>query len=257
MIHDGFRRCFQAVRQQASRKARRGTTWTAGSARRALLGAAVLGLPCALYAAGSGLPSAPVFLHPATEQEVTTLLAVPTRALAGAAAVSGDFRQRSQLHGLPQPLNSSGTFVVARGLGVDWHVRQPFDAETLLAGNRLIQRTGEGKSQSLAGDDQPGLAIVERTFDALFTLDVSQLAQRFRLYALPAQAGGGQNDWTLGLVPQDAALAEHLRAVVISGAQHVQRVTLYQGAGDHTEIHFDEVTVARALSPQQKALFAP
>ncbi|HEX7380900.1 MAG TPA: LolA-related protein, partial [Nevskiaceae bacterium] len=124
------------------------------------------------------------------------------------------------------------------------------------AGNRLIQRTGDGKSQPLAGDDQPGLAIVERTFDALFTLDVSQLAQRFRMYALPAQAAGGK-DWTLGLVPQDAALAEHLRAVVISGAQHVQRVTLYQGAGDRTEIHFDDVTVARALSPQQKALFAP
>ncbi|HEX7381445.1 MAG TPA: hypothetical protein VF265_04740, partial [Nevskiaceae bacterium] len=121
MTLQGPRPRFPGASRRASEKARRRPAWIAGGAWRALLCAAAIGVPCALYAAGGGdLPSAPVFEHPATPQEVTALLAAPTRALADAAVVSGDFHQRSQLHGLPQPLDSSGTFVVARGLGVDW-----------------------------------------------------------------------------------------------------------------------------------------
>ncbi|MDN5873874.1 MAG: outer membrane lipoprotein carrier protein LolA [Sinobacteraceae bacterium] len=195
---------------------------------------------------------AAVFNHPAEKARLATMLEPVTHALHGAAAVQGHFRQRNFLHGLPQPLESSGTFMVARGLGVDWHVLKPFNAETILTATRLVQKNADGSEQILGADHQPGLAAVERTFDAMFTLDLDQLEQRFKLY-------GQEKDgtWTLGLKPRDAALAAHLRAVVIVGDEHPQQVTLYQAGGDRTEIRFADVSVDAKLNAAQRRLFQP
>lgn len=207
-------------------------------------------VPSLAVAAGSP-PLDPVFDHPADAQQLQQMLAPVTKLLDGAAALQGQFSQRNHLHGLPQPLSSSGDFLVARGLGVDWHTLKPFDAEVVLTPQALIQRGG-GSTQVLGADQQPGLAAVARTFDAMFTLDLPQLAQRFKLYG--SQNG---NSWTLGLKPRDAALAAHLAAVVVTGSDHPRQVTLYQAAGDRTEIVFSNVEVIPALSEAQRKLFSP
>lgn len=207
----------------------------------------------AFAAGGSPVDSAlnPVFDHPADTAQMKQMLAPVTRRLDGAAALRGQFTQRNLLHGLPQPLRSSGDFLVARGLGVDWHTLKPFDAEVVLTPQALIQRSG-GTTQTLGADQQPGLAAVARTFDAMFTLDLPQLAQRFKLYG--SQNGKG---WTLGLKPRDAVLAAHLAAVVVSGSDHPNQVTLYQAEGDRTEIVFSNVEVMPALSKAQRQRFSP
>lgn len=206
--------------------------------------------PSLVVAAGSP-PLNPVFDHPTDARQMQQMLASVTKRLNGAAALQGQFSQRNHLHGLPQPLRSSGDFLVARGLGVDWHTLMPFDAEVVLTPQALIQRSG-GSIQTLGADQQPGLAAVARTFDAMFTLDLPQLAQRFKLY-------GSQNDkgWTLGLKPRDAALAAHLAAVVVTGSDHPAQVTLYQAEGDRTEIVFSNVEVIPALSKAQRKRFSP
>lgn len=206
----------------------------------------LLTLP-ALAAAGAQ----PVFEHPADAQQLASMLAPVTRRLEGAAGLRGHFTQRNHLHDLPQPLTSSGTFLVARGLGVVWHTRQPFDAEVVLTPQALIQRSG-GSTRSVGADRQPGLAAVARTFDALFTLDLPPLAQRFALYGMQGDAG-----WTLGLKPHDAALAAHLAAVVVQGRDHPQQVTLSQAGGDRTVIRFSDVTVLSTLTAAQRQQFKP
>jgi len=193
----------------------------------------------------------PVFAHPATAAQLAQLLAPVAQPLKGAVGLQGHFAQLNHLHDLPQPLQSSGNFLVARGLGVDWHTRQPFDAEVVLTAKALIQRSG-GDVQVLGADQQPGLAAVSRTFDALFTLDLPQLSQRFKLYGVQDQQG-----WVLGLKPRDAALADHLAAVVVRGHDRPAEVTLYQADGDHTEIRFSDVDVLQALTAAQRKSFAP
>lgn len=209
-----------------------------------------------ILAAAAGGPTSspslnPVFNHPANTAQMKQMLASVNQRLDGAAALQGQFTQRNHLHGLPLPLRSSGDFLVARGLGVDWHTLKPFAAEVVLTPQALIQRSG-GTTQTLGADQQPGLAAVARTFDAMFTLDLPQLAQRFKLYGSPNDTG-----WVLGLKPRDAALAAHLAAVVVSGSDHPDQVTLYQAGGDRTEIVFSNVEVVPALSQAQRQRFSP
>lgn len=207
-------------------------------------------VPSLVAAANSPLLN-PVFDHPADPARLQQMLAPVTQRLDGATALRGQFVQHNYLHGLPVPLLSLGDFLVARGLGVDWHTLKPFDAEVVLTPQALIQRSG-GSTQTLGADEQPGLAAVARTFDAMFTLDLPQLARRFNLYG--SQSGEG---WILGLKPRDAALAAHLRAVVVSGSNHPDQVTLYQAGGDRTEIMFSNVDVIHSLSKAQRQRFSP
>lgn len=211
----------------------------------------LLALLPALAFAAAPADRLPVFAHPAAAAQLVQLLAPVTQPLKGAAGLQGHFAQLNHLHDLPQPLQSSGDFLVARGLGVDWHTRQPFDAEVVLTARALIQRSG-GDVQVLGAEQQPGLAAVSGTFDALFTLDLPQLSQRFKLYGVQDPQG-----WVLGLKPRDSALAEHLAAVVVRGRDRPAEVTLYQANGDHTEIRFSDVDVLPALTAAQRKSFAP
>ena len=207
--------------------------------------------PSLALAAGAAKPVDPVFAHAAEASELTQMLAPVTRQLSGAAGLQGEFTQQNFLHELPRPLTSSGTFLVSRGLGVDWHTLQPFDAEVVLTPQALIQRSG-GNSETLGADQQAGLGAVARTFDALFTLDLPQLTRRFTLYGVQ-----GADRWTLGLKPRDAALATHLSAVVVTGSDRPSQVTLYQASGDRTEIRFAHVRVMQKLTTVQRQRLSP
>lgn len=211
-----------------------------------LLVAAILIAPALL----SGASLDPVFEHPVSVKRMAAVLASTTDTLKSAAAVQGGFEQQVFLQGLPKPLQSTGRFLVARGLGVDWHTLTPFDAEILLTSAALIQRSGNGKTQTLISGQRAGLAAVERSFNAMFTLNLDQLAQRFSLYGTQ-QAGG----WTLGLKPRGKALAAQLQAVVLVGAKQPQQVTLYKPNGDRTQICFHDVVVESSLSDAQRQLF--
>ncbi|HEU0198760.1 MAG TPA: outer membrane lipoprotein carrier protein LolA [Nevskiaceae bacterium] len=193
-----------------------------------------------------------MFTHPAAVATLTKMLSATTQTLKRAAAVQGRFVQRTFLHDLPQPLQSSGDFLVARGLGVDWHTLKPFDAATILTPSAVIQRAADGHTQVLAANRQPGLHAIVNTFDALFTLDLSRLARRFSLFGV--QGSGG---WTLGLKPRAAALAAHLTAVVVTGGEYPRDVTLYQAGGDRTEIRFVGVSVEPHLDAAQRKRFEP
>ncbi|MFI4978860.1 MAG: hypothetical protein ACHQIO_00780, partial [Nevskiales bacterium] len=124
----------------------------------------------------------PVFAHPAEAKALDALLGPAARALAGATAVRGEFSQRKYLHELPQPLASSGEFLVVRGTGIDWHTRVPFDSDLVLTPKAMVQRDGGAEAMRVDASAQPGLGAVEQVFDALFALDTPKLAERFTLY---------------------------------------------------------------------------
>jgi hypothetical protein len=214
-------------------------------------------------AADAALPE--VFQHPANAQELAALLGAVGKTTTAAAALRGGFVQRKFLHELPQPLLSSGEFLVARGAGVDWHTRKPFDSEVLLTQQALIQRGADGKPQRVDASQQPGLAAVSQVFDALFALDIDKLGQTFTLFGQKDPAGGsanagsanagGANAWLLGLMPREPAFAKVIARVVVSGAAAPRLITLFEASGDRTEIELAGVKAEAALSDADRKRF--
>ncbi|MDB5986543.1 MAG: hypothetical protein JWR16_1596 [Nevskia sp.] len=202
-------------------------------------------------AADAALPE--VFQHPATAQELATLLSAVGKTTRAAAALRGNFIQRKYLHELPQPLLSSGQFLVARGAGVDWHTQKPFDAAVLLTPQALIQRGADGKQQRVDASQQPGLAAVAQVFDALFALDIDKLGQSFTLFG--QKDGKDAGAWLLGLTPREPAFAKVIARIVVSGATEPKLITLFEASGDRTEIELAGVSAQAALADADRQRF--
>jgi len=192
----------------------------------------------------------PVFEHPATVAQLNVLLGGTAQGLTRAVAVRGEFSQRKFLHELPQALNSSGDFLVARGVGIVWHTRVPFDSELVLTPTALVQRDAGVEAVRTDASSQPGLGAVEQIFDALFTLDLQSLDRQFALYG-----AGGEAGWTLGLKPREAAFGKVLTAVVVSGAAQPGRIVVFEDNSDRTEISLSGQTLLPALSDADRRRF--
>jgi hypothetical protein len=216
-----------------------------------LIAAFAVSAQAAATAAEPPVPA--VFEHPQTAEQLSTLLGPAAGAVKAAAALRGDFTQRKFLRELPQPLVSSGEYFVARGLGVYWHTQKPFDGTVVLTPQAMIQRGSDGSSRRIASDQQPGLRAVGQVFDALFTLDLAQLAETFTLFGVPGEKG----TWTLGLVPREPAFAKVMNRVQITGTSQPGRIVLFEGSGDRTEIDFGAVKAQQALSEADNQYFAP
>ncbi len=217
-----------------------------------LAGGQVLAAAAAAPPTTADAPGKSVFDHPATPAQLATLTGAAAGAIADAKVVRGRFVQRRHLAGLTRPLESSGTFVFARGAGIDWHTLQPFDSQFLLTGSRITQRDEGGVSLQIEAAEQPALAVVSRVFFALFELDLEKLSRDFDLYGERAGNGG----WVLGLKPRTEALGGVFRQATVRGAAAVSRLTLEDGNGDASEIEFHDVSFdARGLTPDELRRF--
>ncbi len=197
-----------------------------------------------------------VFQHPLDAAAVAELLAPVGKTTRDAASLRGSFVQRKFLHELPQPLLSSGEFLVARGAGVDWHTHKPFDSEVLLTQAALIQRGPDGKPQRVDASQRPGLAAVSQVFDALFALDIDKLSQSFTLFGdKDAKEPKEPKAWLLGLAPREAAFAKFIAQIVVAGAAEPKLITMYEASGDRTEIELSGISAQATLSDADRQHF--
>ncbi len=193
-----------------------------------------------------------VFAHPATARDLATLTRVPATSLANAQVVRGRFVQRRHLAGLAQPLESRGTFLFARGLGIEWRTEQPFDSQFMLTDAGITQRDEGGDPLRISAADQPALTVVSRVFFALFALDLESLSHDFALSGRHA----GKEGWEIGLKPRDKALGSVFRQAIVSGAASVREVTLEDGNGDRSQIELSDVVYdPRGLSADERRRF--
>jgi len=206
-------------------------------------------------AAGDITADTAVFDHPAANSALQTLLGPVAKQLRTAAALAGNFMQRKQLHELPKPLLSSGDFYVARGIGVDWHTRKPFDSELVLMPQALIQRSADGTATHTDASQQPGLQAVSHVFDALFALDLDKLAQTFVLYGLAGAKAG--DEWILGMEPREPALAKLIQRIVVTGVDVPRRIVIFESSGDRTAIDFGAVAALTTVSETDRKRFTP
>jgi hypothetical protein len=210
----------------------------------------LLALPAA-GAAPTVTPPDGVFAHPASTAELEELTRTTTNSLKDAKVIRGKFVQRRHLAGLSQPLESTGRFLFAREVGVEWHTEQPFDSQFILTETSITQQDEGGAKLRVEAADQPALAVLSRVFFALFALDLNALSRDFELFG--ERRGEG---WVLGLKPRTHALGSVFRQALVTGGPSVERVVLEDGNGDRSEIDLHEVQYDRAgLTVEERRRF--
>jgi hypothetical protein len=169
-----------------------------------------------------------------------------------APVLKGEFEQAKALKGFRNPLVSRGEFLVARGQGVWWHTRQPFESTLVVTKTRLFTRNADGSANDLVdAQGEPGAKQVNELVFALLAADLDALADRFTIVAQPV----GANGWTLVLTPRDANLAKFLVRATLTGERDVQAVRIEEARGDTTQIRFSKQVPSAALTSDEAARF--
>lgn len=220
--------------------------------KRVPLWGAVLAV-CAQLVAISPVQSAPSAPAAAKNEakNAQALLAQVRQRVQDAPVVRGQFTQLKTVQGFKQPLKSSGDFVVARGKGIAWQVRQPFASTLIVKPDSLLSRAADGSvAMQMKAQDEPVLRTINAMLFAVMAADLAQLSQYFEVTGQVHSSG-----WKLHLVPRDAMLAQWLQAVDLSGQQFVQEVLLQEARGDRSQILIQNPAAEQSLRAQDASLF--
>ncbi|RZI60782.1 MAG: outer membrane lipoprotein carrier protein LolA [Rubrivivax sp.] len=149
----------------------------------------------------------------------------------------GDFEQSKQVPGFKKPVVSRGDFVVARGRGVLWRTRTPFESELRLTRDEIRASQGGATAMRMDAQREPALRLVNEMMFALLGGDVGALS---KLFALDGELIGAAA-WKLDLRPRQAAWLHVLQRLALSGDTHVRAVELVEAGGDVTRISFSNL----------------
>ena len=186
----------------------------------------------------------------ASAQPAADFAALLHERLKVAPVLKGDFEQVKTLKGFKNPLVSKGEFLVARGQGVWWHTKQPFESTLVVTKTRLFTRNADGSASELAdAQAEPGVRQVNELIFSLLAADPQALADKFTVVAQPVGADG----WSLVLTPRDANLARFLVRATLAGERDVQSVRLDEARGDTTQIRFSHQVPSAALGADEAA----
>lgn len=189
---------------------------------------------------------------PALAQPASGLLAEVGKRLGNAAVLRGEFEQTKTIRGFKRPLVSRGTFVMARGQGVQWITTQPFASTLVITRDRLLTLGDNGVSRQTDARAESGLRAVNEMLLALLAGDVQVLGARF-------QSEGallGTQGWRLVLTPRDSVLAGFITRIELQGDQYVNLAILHEASGDESRIRFFNHATS-ALSPSEAGRFGP
>lgn len=195
--------------------------------------------------------AAGLFAHPSTAQELSHwLLKDALEEIGRSTVVEGKFRQERTVPKLPQPLESTGVFLLAREFGLQWRTLEPVDDEFVLTRQGLAlkaQQADRPRSRRIE------LGAVTDLMFALFSLNVDTLDRRFMLFG-----EGTSDDWRIGMRPRDPATARAIRQVTVHGGQHVDSIAIVNAAGDELRVDLLEISVhGGSLDAAERAIFEP
>jgi hypothetical protein len=160
----------------------------------------------------------------------------------------GEFIQSRQIAGFRRPVESRGEFVVARGQGLLWHTRVPFESMLSVSRDRLrMTDVASGAVTTLDARREPMLRAINEVLQGVVVADVVALQRRFDLTVRMIGAVG----WEVVLQPKDAILAARFTAITLRGATHVEQVRLAESNGDLTNLQFTNQREDSTLSPAE------
>lgn len=162
--------------------------------------------------------------------------------------VRGSFEQEKQVKGFKKPLKSRGEFLVARGRGVKWHTRTPFDSVLTVRKDDISSKQGDQEVFHLDASKEPTVRIINSVLFAMLAGDVEVLNTQFEVKSAPLGKG-----WKLELAPRQKGLAQVMARITIEGDRFVRRVELTEASGDATVIRVVAVADGPPLSADEQA----
>lgn len=166
--------------------------------------------------------------------------------------VRGHFTQKKYLAELDKPLTSQGEFVLARGHGLIWRVKKPFQTTLVITNDALVQRHDGQTVKRLSQAERPGLKIVTGIMLAIFSADFDQLKDHF----IPKFEQTADQGWQLVLTPKTEAIARMVRQIRISGRRQIRRIVIEKPGGNRSVINLAPrpTQSTEALSSREKRL---
>jgi len=172
-------------------------------------------------------------------------------ALAKPAIMCGRFDQTKQLTGIKKPLLSNGRFCVAAGKGVLWQTLQPFPNTLRITRNAIVQMQNGRVAMRLDAQQEP---VVKMINNVLFSLLAGDLSQLDKLFELDGTIKNG--NWHVALKAREPGLAKAIGDIQLDGGAYVNKVTMQEASGDHTDIVFSGIqTGDKAMTPEEGAMF--
>ncbi len=153
----------------------------------------------------------------------------------------GSFVQEKYLRTLPQPLVSTGTFVLARDRGLLWLLREPVQQDYRISGSGIARRNTSGWQQS---DQQGPAARQNDLFLAVLHGNTEALQRDFDL-----ELSGTAQAWVLTLTPRSKLLGQIFTRILIQGSVTAERVELLETQGDSTVIAMSDIQIDDQLDP--------
>ncbi|MEN1960485.1 LolA-related protein [Luteimonas sp. MJ246] len=113
---------------------------------------------------------------------------------------------------LKAPLRIEGVYARPDDATLVREVRMPYAETTTIRGGEATIARGDRRPRTFALSRAPELAGLQASFGALLAGDAAALQRDYRI-----SARGSREDWTLLLVPRDAALAANVRDITLHG----------------------------------------
>nr|WP_217477614.1 outer membrane lipoprotein carrier protein LolA [Stutzerimonas stutzeri] len=170
------------------------------------------------------------------------------RQLREPAVIRGNFTQEKHLRALPQPLVSTGTFVLARDLGLLWLLREPLQQDYRISPSGVARRDASGWHPAL---QQGAAARQNALFLAVLRGDTEALQHDFEL-----ALSGTAERWTLTLTPRSKLLGQIFTRIIIQGGLTAERIELLETQGDSTLLLLTDSQIDEELSPTERHDFA-
>lgn len=165
------------------------------------------------------------------------------RQLSEPEVVRGSFVQEKHLRALPQPLISTGTFVLARDRGLLWLLREPVQQDYRISASGIARRDASGWQQS---DQQGTSARQNDLFLAVLHGDTKSLQRDFDL-----ELSGTSQAWALTLIPRSKLLGQIFTRILIQGSVTAERVELLEAQGDSTLMVMSGIQIDDQLDPSE------
>jgi len=168
-----------------------------------------------------------------------------------APVVRGQFVQQKILRGdAIVPLTSRGTFTLASGRGLLWHLHSPIAQELRITPDAMARRVSDthGERWQALPQQRHG---ENRLFLSVLSGDTTQLQKHFALHL-----NGDAQDWQLRLAPKSTVLRQIFTDILISGGAQVARIELNEAQGDATIVQLHDARPDTQLSDAEERAFA-
>jgi hypothetical protein len=202
-----------------------------------------------------------VFDHPLSAETLPRYTAI-CEELSGRRYMTGSFTQERTIARLNRTLVSSGMFLLDSRRGMVWDTRSPFPSVLTVGRDFILQSLPDGtRSRLSAGGNELFLGIAD-TISSLFTGNAGKLRERFTLFFTETGTGAGQN-WTMGLIPKEAAFRSFAERIVIEGEAGgtapvlIRSIVMYDQGGGGVRYVLSAHRFPPALEAHEEALFSP